>query len=370
MKRDLFVFAGQSNMMGASVYPVKHNPTFERSFEYKHKPRRFGAARGVFVSQGYPVGEFSYKDMALAYASDMCDANGNSMLADYRHNTYFCPSMASLLSEEERTELPFSAFSEATAKPAASPAPLLVEEYERAGGTCAYTHIAKGSVRISHYFTDDMALEYAARVAEYNRLHGTDYQEGLSPKHRMPGAADYFFEKCTDFFADATERFPTDDLTERCFFWLQGEGDAGRSSTIEYEIALDILWQTLKKLGFTRFFCIRAGYFGKEAVDQIMLAQERFVKAHDDAYMLTRVGSYFPFKGHDDSNWFVSPPPAECQNCRDSFSGFENQHINEKGFLLIASRAAKNLWRVLKEGGEPLLEPENIRPLKEREETT
>ena len=137
MKRHLFVFAGQSNMMGASVYPVKHNPIFERSFEYKHKPRRLGAARGAFVSEGFPVGEFSYKDLAQAYAADMCDEKGNSKLADYRHNTYFCPSMASLLSEEEKTEHPFSDFSEATAKPSGSPAPFLVEEFERAGGTCA-----------------------------------------------------------------------------------------------------------------------------------------------------------------------------------------------------------------------------------------
>jgi len=368
MKRELFVFAGQSNMMGASVYPVKHNPKFERSFEYKHKPRRLGATKGIFVSEGFPVGEFSYKDMALAYASDMCDANGNSMLTDYRHNTYFCPSMASLLSDEEKTEHPFAVFSESTAKPSGSPAPFLVEEFERAGGTCAYAHIAKGAVRISHYFTDEMEKEYAARVAAHNRLHGTNYQEGLPQKHRMPGAADYFFEKCTDFFADAAERFGDDDLSGRSFFWLQGDGDAGRSSTVEYGIALDILWQTLKKFGFQRFFCIRAGYFGKESVDQIMIAQERFVKQNDDAYMLTRVGSYMPFKGHDDSNWFITPPPAEYRDFRDSYLGFENQHVNEKGFLFLARAAAKNLCRVLMEGKEPLLEPENVRPLLESEE--
>ena len=368
MKRHLFVFAGQSNMMGASVYPVKHNPTFERSFEYKHKPRRLGAARGAFVSEGFPVGEFSYKDIAQAYASDMCDERGNSKLTDYRHNTYFCPSMASLLSEEEKTEHSFLDFSEATARPSGSPAPFLVEEFERAGGTCAYAHIAKGAVRISHYFTDEMEREYAARVAEYNRQHGTDYPEGLSPKHRMPGAADYFFEKCADFFADAAECFAEDDISERSFFWLQGGGDAGRSSMVEYSIALDILWETLKKIGFQRFFCIRAGYFGKEVVKEIMIAQERFVKRHDDAYMLTRVGSYMPFKGHDDRDWFITPPPAEYCEFRDSYLGFANQHVNEKGFLFLASVAAKNLCRVLMEGKEPVLEPENVRPLLESEE--
>ena len=84
--------------------------------------------------------------------------------------------------------------------------------------------------------------------------------------------------------------------------------------------------------------------------------------------MLTRVGSYLPFQGHDDRDWFVQPPSAEYQNCRDSFFGFKNQHINEKGFLLIARHAAKNLYRVLIEGQEPLLEPENVRLLKQGEE--
>ena len=367
MKRELFVFAGQSNMMGAAVYMPQHAPKINRSYEYKHKPRRLGAARGEFVPGGYPAGEFSYKDVARAYAGDMCDGAGKSTLADFRHNTYFCPAMCSILSDEEKTEQPFAVFSEATAQPGATLAPLLVEEYERAGGACAYAHIAKGAVRVSHYFTDDMALAYTQRMAAYNRQNGTQYQETLSPAHRMKGAADYFFEKCADFFADAAHRFPDDELSERCFFWLQGEGDAARSSAVEYEIALDILWQELKKCGFTRFFCIRVDFFGKPEVDRIMLAQERFVKAHADAFMLTRVASYFPYKGHNDSDWFVSPPTAEYQNCRDSFFGFKNQHINEKGFLVIAAHATKNLCRVLWEGKEPLLEPENIRSLKESE---
>ena len=33
-KRELFVFAGQSNMMGASVYPAKQQIVYKNSFEY------------------------------------------------------------------------------------------------------------------------------------------------------------------------------------------------------------------------------------------------------------------------------------------------------------------------------------------------
>ena len=64
MKRELFVFAGQSNMMGAAVYPPQMPINMDKSYEYKHKPKRLGAPRGKFVSTVYPVGEFSYKDMA------------------------------------------------------------------------------------------------------------------------------------------------------------------------------------------------------------------------------------------------------------------------------------------------------------------
>ena len=173
MKRELFVFAGQSNMMGACVYPPQYSPKINRSFEYKHKPRRLGAARGEFVPGGYPAGEFSYQDLSLAYADGAVDKKGNSTLTDYRRNTYFCPAMSSLLSEEEKTEYPFTAFSEATASIGPTLAPLVVEELEQMGVASAYAHVAKGSVRIAHFFTDAMALEYSARVAATNQEHGT-----------------------------------------------------------------------------------------------------------------------------------------------------------------------------------------------------
>ena len=52
--RELFVFAGQSNMMGAAVLPVQVAISAADCYEYKHKPRRMGEARGRFVSAGYP----------------------------------------------------------------------------------------------------------------------------------------------------------------------------------------------------------------------------------------------------------------------------------------------------------------------------
>ena len=362
MKRDLFVFAGQSNMMGASVLFPKKEVLLSRSFEYKHNPRRLGAPTGNFVSTVYPVGEFSYSDLEKAYAPAMTSENGASLLADYVQSTYFCPAMANFQSAEEKSVFPFPAFSEATAQNGATLAPLLAEQWEQAGYACAYTHIAKGGVTIAYYFTDEMAEEYARRIEKYNQENGTRYSALFTESQLMPGAADYFFEKCTDFLADSKTRFPDDNLDNKCFFWLQGEGDVHRSA-VEYEIKMDILWDRLKKLGFTHFFCIRVDYFGDDRISEIMKAQENFTARHQDAYMLTRAASYFTYPGQNEQEWFVTPPDEEYRLCRDSFFGYSNQHINEKGFSVIAAHGVKNLYRVLIEKKEPILEEENIRAL-------
>ena len=362
MKRDLFVFAGQSNMMGASVYPPVKSLSAPHSYEYKHKPRRLGNCTGSFVPAGYPVGEFSYADLARAYAPDTANEKGESTLSDYAENTYFCPAMSNLKCETDKTVHPFSIFSETTAPHGATLAPFLAEAWESKGHTCAYAHIAKGSVAFAHYMTDEMEQAYAQRITAYNNANATDYNTAISAKNRTPGAADYFLEKCKDFFADAETFFPGNLSGNRCFFWLQGESDAGLS-VIEYKLRMEILWEKLKEIGFTHFFCIRVDFFGNSGIARIMQAQEQFVSEHPDAYILTRIASYFPYAGRDEQDWFLVPPAEECENCRDSFYGFENQHINEKGFSIIASHAVENLDRILNQGLSPILEDENIRSL-------
>lgn len=362
MQRDLFVFAGQSNMMGASVYPPKHRLSTKSSYEYKHKSRRLGGKTGEFVPAGYPVGEFAYKDLDLAYAVNMVDAEGKSKLNEYFINTYFCPSMSNLQSETEKKVFPFATFSESDAPMGVTLAPFVAEEWEKAGHACAYAHIAKGGVSIDYYFTDEMVREYGQRIWQWNQTHGTTLNSDVSDNHRMPGAADYFFEKCIDFFVDAETAFSNDSLDSHCFFWLQGESDANLTA-IEYEIKLEILWDRLKKVGFTHFFCLRVDYFGATGIDQVMLAQEHFADSNEGVYMLTRAASYFYYEGRDEKDWFCTLPGEEYQLCRDSFFGFDNQHINEKGFLLLAKRAAENLVRILIQGESPILEEENIRSL-------
>ena len=362
MKRDLFVFAGQSNMMGASVYEPKAEITLKSSYEYKHKPKRLGAPVGSFVSTPYPAGEFSYSNLDKAYSKDMVNDKGESLLAHYLNNTYFCPAMSNLKSESEKSVYQFIEFSEATAKAGATLAPFLAEKWEELGNCCAYTHIAKGCVSVGYYLTPKMSAEYGRRIAEYNEKNGTHFSTKIEENKQMPGAAEYCFEKCKDFFIDAEMRFPSDDLSNKCFFWIQGETDAN-TAAVEYETKLDILWEELKKIGFTHFFCIRIGYFGAPNIHRIMTAQENFTVRHEDAYMLTRVLSYMPFCGHDCTDWFLEAPSEEYRECRDSFYGFNNQHVNEKGFSVIAEHSVANLERVLRLGQEPILEKENVSAL-------
>lgn len=359
MKRELFVFAGQSNMMGAAVYPPKREPQINNSYEYKHNFRRLGKTTSRFVKAGYPTGEFSYIDLNKAYSDDMMDENGKSKLCDYITNTYFCPAMANLKSEELKALYPFASFSESTAPNGVTLAPFMAEEWEKLGNSCAYAHIAKGGVSIDYFFTDEMKDEYKRRMMCYNEDSGTALSTDISDASRMNGAAEYFFQKCGDFFADAEMTFPSDNLSNKCFFWLQGESDAWMQD-IEYKTRLEVLWDELKRIGFTHFFCIRIDFFGSQGIWRVMKAQEDFVLSHPDAYMLTRAASYFTFPDQKEDGWFVVSPDDMYRNCRDSYFGFNNNHINEKGFEVIASCAAQNLYRVLIQNSEPLLEEENI----------
>lgn len=326
MKRPLLVFAGQSNMMGAAVYPATEQIYFKNSYEYLHKAKRMGVPTGSFKTYGFPGGEFSYKDITAAYGGG-CATCAKSSLANYGETTYFCPSMCNLKNDKDKTEYPFAHFSEATAEMGVTLAPFIVKGLEEAGYACAYAHIAKGGVPISHYLEGD--------------------------------AADYFDQKVSDFFADSETSFPGDDTSDRVLLWLQGESD-GEKDYNYYKTALASLWKRAKGLGFNRFFIIRVGFWGNEGITEIMRAQEDFCRDTEDAFMLTRVCSFFEFKGQTAEGWFSEPTPTEFSFCRDSFYGFSNQHINEKGFKVIAKYAVPNLIRVLFENKEPVLEEEKI----------
>ena len=126
---------------------------------------------------------------------------------------------------------------------------------------------------------------------------------------------------------------------------------------------LSSLWKKAKGLGFNKFLIVRIGYFGDEKIDEIMRAQEDFCKKTEGAFIITRVVSFMKYFGHEDEGWITPDNTDEFLYCRDSFYGFRNQHINEKGFKVIAKYAVPNIMRVL-DNKEPILEEERIISLK------
>lgn len=310
-------------MMGAAVYPASEQIYFRESAEYLHKMRRLGASHGEFKSTGFPTGEFSYCDMDAAYPEGK---EKPSSLNNYSVNTYYCPSMCNLRSEEEKTTYPFRVFSEASERLAVSLAPILVQGLEERGMACAYTHISKGSVPIRHFIEGE--------------------------------AADYFDRKVRDFFFDASRRYPDDDTDVRALIWHQGESDI-RHGTDSYVDALRSLWDKCKALGFTHFLIVRVGYWSNSGIADIMKAQELFCNDTPDAFILTRTASYL-YHPSQPEGWFGKDPGDEFRNCRDSYFGFPNHHINEKGFHTITRYALPNLIRILWQGDAPLLEEERV----------
>ncbi len=359
-KRELLVFAGQSNMMGAAVYPPKVSLDIKDSYEYKHKNKRlFG--KGEFVLGKHPAGEFSYVNMEEAYAPNMT-RGGASLLNEYIKNTYFCPAMCNIVDDEKKTTRSFSDFSEATMQNGASIAPILAYDWERLGGKSAYIHIAKGGVSIRHYFTDEMVKEYARRIEKHNAEFGTEFDTTLAERSRQAGAAEYFAEKVSDFFSEAEEKFSGEDTSCRGFYWIQGESDAGMA-TEEYLTMIEVLWDRLKSLGLTHFFMLRIDFFGNERIKNTMAAQEIFCKRNENCYMMSRALSFIPYTKVP-MDVYIRTPDAPYHTGRDDAYGFGNPHINEEGFAIAAKRAAENMKRVLREGKEPLLEEEIVKDIK------
>ena len=368
-KRDLFVFAGQSNMMGAAVLPPKLPLSVTDSYEYKHKPRRLGADKGEFVVAGYPCGEFSYVDEVLgtAYAPENIDEKGKSKLNKYTANTYFCPGMSNLKNAETFEQSVFDSFSEADMINGSTLAPLFADEWEKRGQKCAFAHIAKGAVGIRHYFSGKMVDEYNEKAAAYNSKSEIKLPLVGEKKAMCLGASAYFDKKVTDFFEDAKARFVGDDMSNKVFVWCQGEGNA-KTPKDYYKLCLEVLWNHVKSLGFTHFFCVRVGNWrvGDGDICRVMRAQEEFCAENENCFVITRAMSFMPHPTADTSDWFTETPDEEYSECRDCFFGFENTHVNEKGFATVARHMADNSVKVLREGAFPILEKEIIaRMLKE-----
>ena len=351
---DLFVFAGQSNMMGAAVLEPEVDTFTDKALEYKYMPKLRGAENGSFVPAQNPAGEFHYKDLTAAYGDKLNDLSYQSTLTNYSANTYFCPAM-------RNDTKGFAAQSEADTYPGASLPPYFVTEYADYGHSSVYAHMAKGSVKITHYFTEEMMTRYNALIAQYNAQNGSSYP--ALTRSNLSGAGDAFDGEYTAMLVDYADFAPHTTVENKCFVWLQGEGDAG-GSYIEYKLKMQVLWEHLQELGFTHFFVLRVGYWGNAGIRNVIKAQEDFCAENDNCCIVTRAPSLVPYPGATTDNWWISEPSAEYDDCRDSYvvnSG--NHHFNEKAMQIFAERSAKNVHRVLHLGLEPVLEEENIQGL-------
>ena len=349
---DFFVFAGQSNMMGAAVLEPQVNTFTDQAWEYKYMPKLRGAETGSFVPAQNSAGEWYYTDMDAAYGEYLNDLSYQSTLSNYSANTYFCPAMSNGTKE-------FAAQSEANMYPSASLPPYFATEYADYGHSSIYAHMAKGSAKIIHYFTADMMSAYNALISAYNAENNKSYK--LLTADDLTGAGNAFDAKYAAMLEDYATCAPDGSINNKCFVWLQGESDGG--SYIEYKLKMQVLWEHLQTLGFTHFFVLRVGYWGNTSILEIIKAQEDFCAENENCHIVTRAPSLIPHPSATTENWWINEPDAEYADCRDSYvvAGSSNHHFNEKAMQIFAERSAENIHRILHQGLDPILEEENIR---------
>lgn len=333
-KRDLFVFSGQSNMMGAAALPPEHTLDIKSSVEYKFRNRYVTGGKGKFKPVSYDCGEFLYCDKSVY------PETGLSTVASYGKTTYFVPAMAN-------RDLAFADASESNYTKGACMIPYFCEEYESLGESPIVCHIAKGGVPILHYFSEDMINEYNRRKApEFVKVEANEMQNGANR---------VWTEKCRALFEEAEAEF---EVGRKIFVWLQGENE-GDFSCDEYKLKLQILYEHIKREGFDYFFIVRVGYWDNPSVIKVMNAQEQFANEHEDCYIVTREMSFMLDLGKTyPEDWFIRMPDEKYEKCRDSYYGYDNSHINEKGFMIVAKAIAKNSYRILVENKPPILEEE------------
>lgn len=353
-KVDLFVFGGQSNMMGAAHLPPEDNPVTYYAFEYKYQPILKGEEKGEFIYAQNPAGDWHYIDPEKAYGSSYKDeATGKSKLSNYSTNTYFVPACRD-------NPKGFGSQSEYEMYPSATTAPYFARYYAQLGNPCIYAHMAKGSCKILNYFTKDAMDEYNKLITEYNTANSKSY--ATLTESDLTGGGDAFDAKYHAMIRDYAELEPDNTIVNKCFFWLQGESDTHQWA--EYRYKLQALWKHLQSIGFTHFFILRVGFWGATSLINEIKAQTDFCNDNENCYIITKAPSLIPHPSATTKNWWVNEPSPEYNNCRDSYiANTSNHHFNEKAHKIFAQRCADNAHRILQLGLDPILEEENIKEM-------
>ena len=351
---DLFVFAGQSNMMGAAHLEPEYGGKTYYAYEYKYMNRLKGGDKGEFVYAQNPAGEFHYNDPDKAFGATYLDAEtGKSKLTGYSTNCHFVQACRDGVKG-------FGSQSEYENYPSASTPPYFARYYASLGNPCIYAHMAKGSTKIINYFTEDMMNEYNELITAYNTENGKSHSTLTTAD--LTGAGDAFDAKYNAMLEDYATFDPGKTIKNKGFFWLQGESDT--HVYIEYKLKMQVLWNHLKSLGFTHFFVLRVGWWGGSAIINEIKAQTDFCAENENCYIVTRAPSLIPHPTATTSNWWIKEPSEEYADCRDSYlASTSNHHFNEKAHKIFGKRAADNVDRILHQGLEPILEEENIKQM-------
>lgn len=351
---DLFVFSGQSNMMGAAHLAPEYDGKTYYAYEYKYANRLKGGDKGEFVYAQNPAGDFHYVDPAVAYGEAYLDVEtGKSKLGNYSSTMHFIQACRD-------GEVGFGSQSEYRNYPSATMAPYFARYYAAKGYPCIYAHMAKGSTKIINYFTESMMNEYNELITAYNTENGTTHKTLTTAD--LTGAGDAFDAKYNAMLEDYADFAPDKTIKNKGFVWLQGESDT--HVYIEYKLKMQVLWHHLQSLGFTHFFVLRVGWWGGSAIINEIKAQTDFCAENENCYIVTRAPSLIPHPTANTSNWWIKEPSEEYADCRDSYlASTSNHHFNEKAHKIFAKRSADNIERVLHLGLEPILEEENIKQM-------
>lgn len=338
---DLFVFSGQSNMMGgvfaedfAAGYgpwqktngkvdtrntpyicqPISAEET-KGSYEYKYLTDTFET-----VDSQTPTGELvkTADGTALCKPSGTYELNGTTMVAPF------------------------------------------VKQYTESGYKSISAQIALGGTQLCDWMTSSEIAEVLLSDEYAFHAQSGAVPQGASPRLLAGNERVLLFERKLQALTDSfTRDFAGCTIASKNFVWLQGENDADALFTAAglneeatqsamlgsmtlYKKCLEVFWKRLQSYGFERFMIVRVGFWTAPNRDiAIMAAQEQFAAENENAYILTRAMSYMPNPKSLYGKWGYNAIEEAYALCRGvSYSIYGNPHLNEKGHILLGTRSA------------------------------
>lgn len=356
---DLFVFSGQSNMMGGVFYE-------DFTAGYGPWPKTNGIV---------DVENTSYIQQPV-YAEETAGSYEYKYLTDTFETVDYTNPTGELIKTEDGTALcKASGTYEINGTTMVAP---FVKEYTAHGYKSISAHIALGGTQACDWMTSsEIAQVLLSQEFDFHMQSGATPQ---STSPRLVGGDErvLLFERKLEAMLQSFGReFPNGKIGSKNFVWLQGENDADALFTATgltgdaatnamlgsmtlYKKCLEVLWTRLQSYGFDNFMIVRVGFWTNPNRDiAIMAAQEQFAAETEGVSVLTRAMSYMP---NPKSNYWGSQTVEEDYRlCRGvNYAIWGNPHLNEKGHIVIGTRSADMAAEILHGGTSYELEEELI----------